>query len=200
MIQLRKSDGRYVVKCSGPHCTLAVACKTSEEALALEDSHTCPHINGVSHYAWSITVTLVEELWQKLDEGYARLLRPDGTALEREFVKGRLRGLAEATCIFMKPHFTNPDDIVREVVKRRQSGPDYETPGLGQRRYEAPPGTVHPQRESVTARPEVDQSTLKAIHNGHEAGMTLVQLGNIFKMSVVHIQELLKIELDVPAE
>src|SRR5580765_3733800 len=172
MISYRLSDKMYVVKCDAPYCTLAMACRTSDEASALQTSHQCPHIKGESHYSWSVTVTLVEELWALMDEGYKRMLTGEGTEKEKAEAKGRLRGLAEATCIFMKPFFTHPDQIVREVVDRHNKGPEYETPGLGQRKFEAPPGTVHPQRESVTARPAVDDATLEAIKAGRAAGFT----------------------------
>lgn len=107
--------------------------------------------------------TLVQRMWDMLDETMSSLMNPPGDPEKRD-LKIRARAQAEFIAMFMKPHFTTADMIAVEARRRynaRQEGtpeydPEYETPGLGTRRYEPPPGTP---RFSRDAKPESTKKT-----------------------------------------
>lgn len=86
--------------------------------------------------SWTVTKTLVQQMWEKLDVEYESLVMSGD-----ESWKHKARSTAECIAIFMPPHFRTADEVVKEAVKRfkaKEAGEDYETPGLGTRRYETP--------------------------------------------------------------
>lgn len=97
-------------------------------------------------------MTLVEQVWKKLDEDMAALMQPGGST---DFValKARLRAFAEVLAIFMTPHFNTADEVAREAKRRYQNrhNEDYETPGLNSRRYEPPPSAMGPNPDWYNA-------------------------------------------------
>lgn len=128
--------GRHLLDCSAPNCFRYLTFETREEAEADKLNHPCPWWGGQTKVAWSVTKTLVEKLWDMMDADMDQIASGGPMA---EYHKNHARGLADATALFMRPFFETADDIVREVVKRkkaRDAGEEYETPGLGARRYE----------------------------------------------------------------
>jgi hypothetical protein len=108
-------------------------------------------------------VTLVEQVWKKVDEDMLNLMQP---AANTDFValKSRLRAFAEVLAIFMSPHFTTADEVAKEAKRRydNRDDPEYCTPGLNQRRYEPPPGT--PVRSVAPTKATAPYSPPKAIY------------------------------------
>lgn len=102
--------------------------------------------------------TLVQQMWQALDATMDSLMNPPGDPEKRE-LKVRARAQAEFIALFMKPHFTTADMVAVEARRRynaRQEDtpeydPEYETPGLGSKRYTPPPGTPVLSRETKPA-------------------------------------------------
>lgn len=137
------SDSKYpwVDRCGEPSCLWRVAVKEP-----IPRYHKCPHLGGTTHFAWSITVTLVEEMWHRLDSVMDELAllqaepEPDHDMLLT--LKGRARGIAEMIAIFMRPHFSNANEVAREAKRRADArareDKEYETRGLGQYRYSPP--------------------------------------------------------------
>lgn len=139
--------------CDEPWCRWRVTSKTPEPL-----PHRCPWYGGTTRIAWSITVTLVEQMWHRLDSIMDELaLLPKNTAemdpeeyREHEIfeanLKGKARGVAEMIAIFMNPHFTDANEVAREAKRRADArarqDESYETAGLGQRRYEHPPSVT----------------------------------------------------------
>jgi len=154
----REKDGRYTVTCDKPFCYLSIAVHTLPAATELDQHHVCPFINGTTKYAGSITMQLVEQMWAKADEAFAKLLEYNDTDnRDKSYHQGECRMAAELIAIFMTPHFKTGDEIVREIVKRQQmkaAGEPYETPGLGYRIYELPKDADKP-REVKTAEARI---------------------------------------------
>lgn len=138
-----------------------VSTQTPESVL-----HKCPWYGGTTRIAWSVTVTLVEQMWHRLDSlmdelglnpkpewptnGFTQYDDPQEKLEEYvgacEFhanLRGKARGMAEMIAIFMNPHFTDANEVAREAKRRADArarkDDTYETVGLNQRRYEAPP-------------------------------------------------------------
>lgn len=149
-VSFREKDDRYIVSCDRPYCLLNIAVSTLPAAVELEQHHECPFINGKSKYAWSITVQLVEQMWAKADEAYVELLTAKENHVENAVARwqGACRVAAELIALFMTPHFRTGDEVVREIVKRKEmkdKGEQYETPGLGYRIYELPRDEAKPR-------------------------------------------------------
>ncbi len=139
---------KYLVHCEQPNCYMHMTVNTEEEQAHYLANHKCPYWGGESKVSWSVTKTLVEQMWDKLDaemdalkghwtkEDKWTMVRP----VDPEYHKNRARAFAECLAIFMVPFFETADDIAREAVKRwearRDSDSQYETAGLGNRRYE----------------------------------------------------------------
>ncbi len=161
----REKDDRYTVTCDkNSACCLSIAVNTAEAAQQLYDQHQCPTINGKSKYAWSVTVTLVEQMWEKVDQTYAQLAMAPAVGPDLERLRGAVRMACEMIAIFMPPYFRTSDEVGREVMKRyekKQASEEYETAGVGSRTYElansrkAPVRiTAPPTRKPLTAIPE----------------------------------------------
>lgn len=162
-ITYRASDKRFVAVCEEPNCLYKRSFINEPAAILESEAHSCPWTStnpGGTKYSWSITVTLVEQLWAFLDAEYNDLVDQENplTGDDLEFTKGLLRGLTKATLLFMTPHFKTEDEIVLEVVKRhdkRVAGERYDTPGLGSRIYEVSGdvGSKYKVRAVPTATP-----------------------------------------------
>lgn len=119
-----------------------VAATSQEHAEQIRDTHKCPYAGGETRWSWDVTKTLVEQIWDKLDAEMVKIKSaPTSSAEQVDVLQAtqRARAFAEVLAIFMVPHFRTADDIAREAAKRykaKQAGEDYETPGLGSRRYE----------------------------------------------------------------
>jgi hypothetical protein len=128
--------------------------------LALEEfesnEHKCPH-GGDTHYGLSVTMSLVSQCWEDLDELMDQIMSSSGKAvnpglgesiwrstddhIKHERLRGQARGMSVLLARFMVPFFSTPDDIAKEAKRRydaRQRGEVYETPGLGSRKFEFP--------------------------------------------------------------
>lgn len=131
-----------IVNCDKPNCYLNLTVYTDSAAEELRNHHDCPVAGGQSSYHWEVTMTLVERMWEMIDEEFKELetLKAKGVGSE-EYVllRGKLRGYAEMLALFMSPYFKDANEITREVVKRSKAEADYETPGIGSRRFETPP-------------------------------------------------------------
>lgn len=157
--------GRWVYRCGEIHCyySTVVSGPTPESGT----EHNCPVGNGTTRVSWSVYgPSLLEKTWAELDTVTAKLM--EGERSEENI--GYARGLAFTLSLFMMPHFTTPADISREAGKRYKMkvvDPEYCTPGLAARRYEAPPGDHKldrggAQRASVVNKPKPAHPTLTA--------------------------------------
>ena len=121
--------------------------------------------------------TLLEEAWIKLDACVAELSETHYDPEEKARMKGVCRGMAEVLALFMKPHFTTADEIAGEAVKRykaKKNGEhDYETPGIGGRRFTPPPGTSAAPRAVVPPKPKhkLGDKETQAIKFAMQSGM-----------------------------
>ena len=130
-------EGYSMFTCEVRGCTLRVLTPGG-----LYTDHKCPHAGGETRISWmSYGPSLLQQLWDRMDSVTASIIKGGGTV--GEYDKGEARGIAFALSLYMVPHFRTSDDIVREAVKRHKmkaAGEEYETPGLGSRTYEPPPG------------------------------------------------------------
>lgn len=97
-------------------------------------------------------MTLISQMWDEMD----RVTEPLAQGQGSEYDKGYARGVAAMLALFMVPHFTTPDEIVREAVKRykaKAANEEYETPGLGSRNMEPPPGSASKYVQPGAAKP-----------------------------------------------
>lgn len=153
---------RYLYQCSEPGCWYRLLLEEFESW-----AHKCPH-GGDTHYGLSVTMSLVSQCWEDLDELMDQLMIPAGKVenpklgqsiwrstddhIKYERVKGQARGMAVLLARFMVPFFSTPDDIAKEAKRRweaRQRGEDYETPGLGSRKFEFPSDDKYKGRTPV---------------------------------------------------
>lgn len=133
--------------CPEPSCYYRVSATDEEDARKSEANHGCPR-PGDTKIGWAITMTLVGEVWSKLDQTMDNIMT--GENVESE--KIRARAFAEVLAIFMVPHFHDANEIAKEAAKRykaRKAGEDYETVGLATRRYEFPRDKKYTERATV---------------------------------------------------
>lgn len=122
--------------------------------------------------------------WEMLDAQVEIIKKDPGNRAAQ--YKGR--ALSEVLAIFMPPFFTDPDEIVREGVRRfdNRGNPEYETPGLGQRtltQFDRMPMVERPDTKKVEVRlTEELQATLRrALDSGL---FTAEQLAKSYGVSV----------------
>jgi hypothetical protein len=188
-----KLEGRYLFACPKPNCYRRLTFKSFEKAKLEEVNHSCPYWGGETKVSWSVAKTLVQQLWDKLDIEYSLIV--ESQAQNPDETKGRARAFAESIAIFMPPFFSTADDVVREAGRRYKAdkaGEQYETPGLGSRRYEGairedskhtPRSTKQaPNQTSIGA---VDEQTRKAIEFALDSGMfSAEELSKTYKLSI----------------
>lgn len=173
-----RSMSKFLTTCLQPNCQFQVTDRTEASGLRGIEIHSCPYYVGKVKVSWvSHGPTLLQQLWDEADSKYAEF-RPlkagEGHASEVAILQGQLRGLAFALSLFMQPHLTSVADVSREVAKRyqmKQAGEEYETPGLGSRIYEPPPGDH--KYATRTSAPLVDisgidEQTRSNIKNFHK--------------------------------
>lgn len=132
----------WVFRCPKENCYYAVSADTEEAAAEKRDAHKCPYQGGITHIGGSITVTLVEDMWEKADRAFADFLEEGMSPDLAKQRGGIVRGMCEMIAIWMPPHFTTGNEVGKELQKRRamfEAGEQYETAGLHGRRFEPPP-------------------------------------------------------------
>lgn len=129
---------RQLFECDKPHCNWRRLIKP-EELEHEKVNHRCPNQCGETKVSWSVTKTLVQQVWDKLDAAIEGIHEDK---VSPEYHKHRARAFCEVLAIFMVPHFTTADEVGQEAMRRyraKQEGDlTYETAGLGSRRYETP--------------------------------------------------------------
>ncbi len=196
---LRPSASPYITTCLQIGCEFKVTDRSKETAVRGIEIHPCPYYLGKVKVNWmSYGPSLLQQLWDKADEEYKIYveLRVDPPTNAVLLTQGKLQGIAFALSLFMQPHLVTVADVSREVKKRsdmKAAGEEYETPGLGQRIYEAPPGNNKYETRSSAAilldhgltPNQVEQIKTFASHFTHE------QLAANFKVPVSTIQSIL---------
>lgn len=208
----------FAVTCAVTGCYYSVAAKSNEEGVALLRVHACPYIGGPTTLGWTVTLTTLEKCWIKLDAVMVELMEghyppiPTDESEDADFrenpertrLKGVCRGMAEVLAEFMGPHFRTADEIAGEAKRRydaKKAGEDYETAGLGQLRYQPPPGDNKyapkaPATQSRNPAPspvhKFTEDEVGSIKFAHESGMfTIDQLAKTYKVKVDVIQKVL---------
>ena len=122
--------------------------------------------------------------------------------------KIRARAIADVLAMFMVPHFTTSDQIAKEAVARyhaRQAGDtEYETAGLGSRRYEPPAAVVMSRAEEArkpaktktrapsTPRPtgkKIPDAAIETSLKGIQSKMfTPAQIGSMYGMTAAEVK------------
>jgi len=167
---------KFLVHCEQPNCYMHMTVNTEAEQAHYLANHKCPYWGGDSKVSWSVTKTLVQEMWELLDSEVNQLkgtwiegkwTEPNPHGVHTEYHQYRARAIAECLAIFMRPFFDTADDIVKESIKRwearRDRDTEYETAGLGHRRYEtaaaahlsATPGWYGTAQDGYTANPSL---------------------------------------------
>jgi hypothetical protein len=177
----------YIFTCSKPNCWYSVSATT--EAAAIErGKHKCPRVAGITHFGASVTLTLLEEAWIAADRVYERVSTEDLDDKKMLLLRGELNGYCKFLAMFSKPYFGTAKEVGDEIRKRhnmRTAGEDYETPGLGSRRYEladARKGVAMPAAERATKvlTPEEVQ-TIKAASAG---GFSPEQIAQVYEVTL----------------
>lgn len=179
-------------------------------------------LDGISEIRWAmpngekkVTVqmsagpTLLQRTWDLLDAKVNFIMDDSlNAAPEKERAKYEARGIADVLAMFMVPHFATSDDIVREAMRRykaREAGDtEYETAGLGSRRYEPPAAVVMARADEArkpaktkTRAPSTPRATGKKIPDaaietslkGIQSKMfTPAQIGSMYGMTAAEVK------------
>lgn len=133
----RRLDGReWVFGCPKPNCYYAVSFHSEDDARKAEAEHPCPYQGGITKIAGSVTLLVIEDMWNIADKQLAKLENEPSDAN-----RGMLNGMCVMLALWMRPHFSTAAEVGKELTKRRgyaKAGEEYTTPGLGNRRYEMP--------------------------------------------------------------
>jgi hypothetical protein len=195
----------WLFQCPEPNCFWAVAADSKEQAESIRITHPCPFWGGPTRISGEITMTLVQQMWDRadfvMDELTANMALQesepnDERAAEILKQQGRLRGFAEFLAIFMQPHFSTEEECAQEIRRRwraRQNGDtDYVTKGLAARRYELPrtedkPPIGSPGRprlpQPTTAQHSLSEQEVKAIKFAAQSSMfTQAELAKTYKV------------------
>lgn len=157
----------WSARCPEPHCFFCVSAKTEQEAQKLLDDHRCPYTGGVTKIGWSVTKTLLEQVWDMADECYVKLKDLEKDWIDDQIsprrsgaVKGELNGYCKMLAIFMVPHFSTPKEVGLELERRfeNKEDPDYETAGLGTLRFQPPPPPQKPVKVTTNTRRRYTES------------------------------------------
>jgi hypothetical protein len=174
--------GKVYLSCSGVMCHRAMTHKTLEDAVLDWTNHKCPWGSGTK-VAWSVAKTLVEQMWEKLDyeiDQIAGYRTSDGKmafAIDSNYNKARARAFCEAIALFMVPFFNNADEVGREAMRRhgaRMAGEtEYETKGIGHRRYESALDEKQRTVAPPKAPPAIPHGEAEAMKKSYEAMPTV---------------------------
>lgn len=147
IIRQREYDGRvleadidrypFLYECDKAGCIYRVVVRTIDEGYIQQARHWCRRKDTSVNNSQP---TLLESLWAKLDEDVRAIM---AGSVNAEYCKAHASGLSEAIALLHAPYFETKEEVSREALKRhkeREAGNDYETPGLGSRRNELPPG------------------------------------------------------------
>jgi hypothetical protein len=184
----------FIVICTESHCTLHMSAPSYEEGVRVYGAHHCPHLGGPTKIGYSVTLTIVETAWQKLDAVMDLIMDPAASTLPEQTMRAKYeaRGMAEIIALFMGPFFTTPDDVAKEAKKRWQARRDgdtaYETVGLGHLKYQAPPGG--PRDKTVEPAHKLTDKEIAGIKAALGSGMMKdVELAKMYGVSVAIIRQ-----------
>ena len=119
--------GHPAYMCPEPHCYFSVGTKRTKDV-----THNCPHM-GTTSYGWSITVTLVEQIWGYLDEAFDIGMNIELPDVDRTDARQRAKAYCKVLVLFMTPVFHDERSVAQEAKRRhdaRKSGDVYQTPGM----------------------------------------------------------------------
>lgn len=159
----------WSVICDEPQCVFQISTGSVVEARLRLESHPCPHLGGPTTLGYSVTLSILEKCWIKLDATVTELMEgkypplevdlPDTDFLEhpeKTRLKGVCRGMAEVIAEFMSPHFKTADEVSTEAGKRykaKKAGEPYETVGLGHLKYKGAHDSTNPGRQPAASQP-----------------------------------------------
>lgn len=143
----------WVCRCPAPMCFYNTSHKAEKDAQTALDTHPCPWFaGGTTTLSWGVMAeSFVAPIWKLLDECMDEIMLASSQVvsadpLEREAgsralatLKPTARAYANTLAILMPPFFRHPDEIALEAKVRydkRTAGEEYETSGMGNRRYE----------------------------------------------------------------
>jgi hypothetical protein len=190
----------FAFLCPRPNCYLAVAAKSREHAEEIERTHTCPHVGGITHIGSTVTLTLLESCWEDADSIYEKLVEDETlNDQQREALKNQLNGMCRMIARFMPPIMHTAREVGDEIRKRknmRDAHETYETPGLGNRRYEsvnaqrAKEGRAPVTTPAVRAAKVLTEQERKAIKFAAASGMfTVADLAKTYDVTEAVIRE-----------
>lgn len=184
----------WVYRCPEKYCYYGRQVKEENANV----SHRCPASNGSTKVAWvTYGPSLLEKTWAELDRITGLLV--EGERSEEGI--GYARGLAFTLSLFMMPHFTTPADIACEAKKRYKMklvNEEYETPGLGTRKYEAPPADFKTEKQSPERAKVMSKSKGKQLSDTEEAAIknaaimfSVEELAKTYGISVARVKEII---------
>jgi hypothetical protein len=122
-------------------CHFYVAASSEENAKVALALHTCP-FRGPTKVGLLMSLTLLEEAWEHLDELVDKIMDPMTDPEEKRDLQHQAKGVSRILALFMQPHFNFPHEISAEARNRykarQEDNKAYETAGLGSRRLEFP--------------------------------------------------------------
>lgn len=188
-----REGGRYLFACSEENCYRHLMFATLEQAQAEQADHDCPWQGNSTHYAWSATVTLVRQLWEKLDAEVEQIKQGETNG---EWHKARATAFAEAIVLFMQPFFPTTQSVSEEALRRyeaKANGDDeYETAGIGSRRYEAAVRQDKPRAAAAKTPPSMDPSRV-----GEKERIAIKQALSMEMFSVAELSKMYKLSTDM---
>jgi hypothetical protein len=130
------------------------------------------------------------ETWKLLDAVMAEIKSPHTTT--PDWYKAQGRAYANVLATFMPPFFDDPDEIVREALRRydNRDNPEYETPGLGVKflaQFDKPKKYVKEEKRTGNKLPD---TAIENIKKAIESGMfTVDQIATNYKVSPAEVKE-----------
>lgn len=176
----------YVCRCPAPMCFWNTSHKTEKDAQTALTTHPCPWFaGGTTTLSWGVMAeSFVTPIWKLLDECMDALMAlplmevvDTETSRERDTLKAQARAYANTLAVLMPPFFHHPDEIAREAKVRydkRTVGEEYETPGMGNRRYEKAGSTrVMDPPPATTSRTYAPRSGGKVLSDDEKTGIKM---------------------------
>lgn len=193
-------DFPFLYECGKDNCFYRVVTQTYKEAQE-QHKHPCPY-GATINFGAGMTQSILEKAWASLDEVVADL-KSKREDIDRDFLRGKARGIAEVLALFMPPHFRTPEDIAREALVRYKAATadppeEHETPGLGSLRYTFPDDpkyktalaqTAETKRRAEKGRERVDEKTRGNIL-AVKGMFTLTQTAELYSLSEATIQRI----------